>query len=104
MTHGGLLGTLEAVHSGIPVIGIPFYFDQPRNILKLVEQGAGVLLEYETMTADTLYNAIITIINNSRLEYKQLIGTYLFYFNINYFSYEFSIGFKIIFFDKISNS
>lgn len=66
MTHGGLLGILEAVHSGIPVIGIPFFFDQPRNILKLVEQGSGILLDYQSMTTDILYNAITTIVNNGR--------------------------------------
>lgn len=65
MTHGGLLGILEATHSGIPVIGIPFFFDQPRNILKLVEQGSGILLDYETLTKDTLYDAITTILNNN---------------------------------------
>ncbi|XP_022175455.1 UDP-glucuronosyltransferase 2B10-like [Myzus persicae] len=65
MTHGGLLGTIEAVHSSVPVIGIPFFFDQPRNILKLVEQGSGILLDYETLTKDILYNAITTIVNNS---------------------------------------
>lgn len=66
MTHGGLLGILEAVHSGIPVIGIPFFFDQPRNILKLVEQGSGIILDYDTMTKDTLYDAITTVVNNNR--------------------------------------
>jgi len=66
MTHGGLLGVLEAVHSSVPIIGVPFFFDQPRNILKLVEQGSGILLDYESMTEDILYNAITTIINNSR--------------------------------------
>ncbi|XP_060833725.1 UDP-glucosyltransferase 2-like [Rhopalosiphum padi] len=65
MTHGGLLGVLEAVHSSVPIIGVPFFFDQPRNILKLVEQGSGILLDYESMTEDILYNAITTIINNS---------------------------------------
>jgi len=65
MTHGGLLGVLEAVHSSVPIIGVPFFFDQPRNILKLVEQGSGIILDYETMTEDILYNAITTIINNS---------------------------------------
>lgn len=66
MTHGGLLGVLEAVHSGVPVIGIPFFFDQPRNILKLAEQGCGILLDYNTLTKDALYDAITTIVNNSR--------------------------------------
>ncbi|XP_050442608.1 UDP-glucosyltransferase 2-like [Adelges cooleyi] len=65
MTHGGLLGTIEAVHSGVPVIGIPFFFDQPRNILKVVEKGAGILLEYENLTRESLYGAINAIITNS---------------------------------------
>lgn len=68
MTHGGLLGIIEAVHSGIPVVGIPFFFDQPRNILKLVEQGSGILIDYESMTTDILYNAIMKIISNERYE------------------------------------
>jgi len=66
MTHGGLLGVLEAVHSSVPIIGIPFFFDQPRNILKLVEQGSGIILDYETLTKDVLYDAIMKIINNDR--------------------------------------
>jgi len=66
MTHGGLLGIIEAVHSGVPVVGIPFFFDQPRNILKLVQQGSGIILDYESMTKDILYNAITTIVNNNR--------------------------------------
>lgn len=66
MTHGGLLGILEAVYSGIPIIGIPFFFDQPRNVLKLVEQGCGIILDYDTMTKDVLYDAISTVVNNNR--------------------------------------
>lgn len=68
MTHGGLLGTIEAVQSGTPIIGIPFFFDQPRNILKLVEQGSGIILDYESMTTDILYNAIMKIITNERYD------------------------------------
>lgn len=68
MTHGGLLGILEAIDSGVPIIGIPFFFDQPRNILKLVERGSGILLDHESLSTDILNNAIITIVNNSRYE------------------------------------
>lgn len=71
MTHGGLLGILEAVHTGTPIIGIPFFFDQPRNILKLVEQGSGILLDYQSMTEDIVYDAITTIINNSRYKHTR---------------------------------
>ncbi|XP_050522153.1 UDP-glucosyltransferase 2-like [Daktulosphaira vitifoliae] len=65
MTHGGLIGTIEAIHSGVPVIGIPLFFDQLGNILKLVNQGSGILLDYESITKDSLYNAIMTMINNN---------------------------------------
>lgn len=66
MTHGGCLGIIEAVHSGIPVIGIPFFFDQSRNILKMVEHGSGILLDYHSLTSDIIYDAIMTIISNNR--------------------------------------
>lgn len=68
MTHGGLIGIIEAIHSGVPVIGIPLFFDQPGNILKLVNQGSGILLDYDSITKDSLYNAIITMVYNNRLE------------------------------------
>ncbi|XP_050522868.1 uncharacterized protein LOC126895255 [Daktulosphaira vitifoliae] len=65
MTHGGNLGIIEAVHVGKPVIGIPFFLDQPRNIIKLVEQGAGIMLDYKSLTKETLYHAINSMIQNS---------------------------------------
>ncbi|XP_050427170.1 UDP-glucosyltransferase 2-like [Adelges cooleyi] len=65
MSHGGQLGVHEAIHSGVPVIGIPFFFDQPRNILKLVSQGAGILLDYDLLSREYLSDAINTIITNS---------------------------------------
>lgn len=66
MTHGGLLGILEALHTGVPIIGLPLFFDQPRNVLKLVQQGSGILLDLQTITTDTLYHAINAIIHNNR--------------------------------------
>jgi len=32
ITHSGNSGTIEATSAGIPVLGIPIFFDQPRNL------------------------------------------------------------------------
>lgn len=66
MTHGGNLGIIEAVYCGKPVIGIPFFLDQPRNIIKLEEQGAGIMLDYRLLSKENLYHAISSMIQNSR--------------------------------------
>ncbi|VVC25656.1 UDP-glucuronosyl/UDP-glucosyltransferase [Cinara cedri] len=64
ISHGGMSGIYEAVDSGVPVLGIPLFFDQPHNIANIVHWGAGVMLDYKTLTKDTLINAIREMINN----------------------------------------
>uniref|UniRef100_A0A6M2DWR1 UDP-glucuronosyltransferase n=1 Tax=Xenopsylla cheopis TaxID=163159 RepID=A0A6M2DWR1_XENCH len=39
VTHGGLLGTMEAVHCGVPMIGVPMFGDQMTNIKNYVRKG-----------------------------------------------------------------
>ncbi|XP_050521168.1 UDP-glucosyltransferase 2-like [Daktulosphaira vitifoliae] len=65
MTHGGLLGIMEAVKSGVPVVGIPFYFDQYRNIQNVANNGAGISLDYHSLTRKSLFDALNSIITNN---------------------------------------
>ncbi|XP_072386970.1 UDP-glucosyltransferase 2-like isoform X1 [Diabrotica undecimpunctata] len=44
ISHGGLLGTLEAIHYGIPILGVPIFWDQERNINSVVKKGFGLKL------------------------------------------------------------
>nr|XP_034836074.1 UDP-glucuronosyltransferase 2B7-like [Maniola hyperantus] len=39
ITHGGLLSTTEAIHFGVPIIGIPGFYDQFVNIQRSVIMG-----------------------------------------------------------------
>ncbi|XP_041657660.1 UDP-glucuronosyltransferase 1-2-like [Cheilinus undulatus] len=45
VAHGGTNGIQEAIYHGVPVIGIPLFFDQYDNLLRLQERGAGKILE-----------------------------------------------------------
>lgn len=64
ISHGGMSGIYEAIDSGVPVLGIPLFFDQPRNIANLVYWGAGIMLDYKTLTKDVFVNAIKEMTTN----------------------------------------
>lgn len=66
ISHGGISGIYEAIDSGVPVLGIPLFFDQPHNVANLVHWGAGLMLDYKTLTKDILVNAINEMTNNSK--------------------------------------
>lgn len=45
VAHGGTNGVQEAIYHGVPVLGIPLFFDQYDNLLRLQERGAGKIIE-----------------------------------------------------------
>jgi len=57
-------GIYEAIDSGVPVLGIPLFFDQTHNIANIVHWGAGIMLDHKTLTKDILVNAITEITTN----------------------------------------
>lgn len=56
----------EAVDSGVPVLGLPLFYDQSRNINNLVDKGMAILLDLESVTKDTLLQTILELINNEK--------------------------------------
>jgi len=62
LTHGGLLGTIEAVHSGVPMVGIPLYGDQEINIRSYVSEGFAVKLHFNNITKESVLQALRTVL------------------------------------------
>uniref|UniRef100_A0A2I2Y6H3 UDP-glucuronosyltransferase n=1 Tax=Gorilla gorilla gorilla TaxID=9595 RepID=A0A2I2Y6H3_GORGO len=64
ITHGGASGIYEAIYHGIPMVGIPLFWDQPDNIAYMKAKGAAVRLDFHTMSSTDLLNALKTVIND----------------------------------------
>ncbi|XP_073335558.1 UDP-glucuronosyltransferase 2C1-like isoform X1 [Pagrus major] len=45
VAHGGTNGVQEAIYYGVPVLGIPLFFDQYDNLLRLQERGAAKIIQ-----------------------------------------------------------
>ncbi|CAH2098398.1 unnamed protein product [Euphydryas editha] len=67
--QGGLQSTDEALSAGVPVIGIPMLGDQWFNIEQYVKFNIGKGLLLESLTEESLLDAITTIINDD--SYRQ---------------------------------
>ncbi|XP_070691655.1 UDP-glucuronosyltransferase 2A2-like [Pempheris klunzingeri] len=52
VAHGGTNGVQEAIYHGVPVVGLPLFFDQYDNLLRLKEKGAAKLLTINTVDKD----------------------------------------------------
>ncbi|KDR20745.1 UDP-glucuronosyltransferase 2B13 [Zootermopsis nevadensis] len=63
VSHGGLLGTLEAAYNGVPVVGIPFYGDQRSNVAHLKARGMAIQLQYENITKQSVLEALRTVLD-----------------------------------------
>ncbi|KAK7797482.1 hypothetical protein U0070_021441, partial [Myodes glareolus] len=64
VTHGGANGIYEAIHFGIPMIGIPLFGEQHDNIAYIVAKGAAISLDFRTMTRADLLSALQAVIDN----------------------------------------
>lgn len=67
ITHGGLLGTTEAVYEGVPMLGMPIYGDQFVNVRAIESAGGGVVLDYHSLSEQKILHGIRTVL---KPEYK----------------------------------
>ncbi|KAF4519852.1 UDP-glycosyltransferase-09 [Ephemera danica] len=78
ITHGGLLSIQEAIHQGVPFVGIPVYGDQSLNMRKAELGGYGLTLDLKNVTKTSVLWAVNKVINdpNYRHEAQRRSGIY----------------------------
>ncbi|EDV54001.2 uncharacterized protein Dere_GG12426 [Drosophila erecta] len=64
ITNGGLLSVIEAVDSGVPMLGLPVFFDQFGNLRWGQLAGMAEVLDINNLNVDTLTKTIIELIEN----------------------------------------
>ncbi|XP_069355656.1 UDP-glucosyltransferase 2-like isoform X2 [Maniola hyperantus] len=71
ITQGGLQSTDEAIAGGVPLIGIPFIWDQWFNVEKYIQFKIGLQLDINFVTETKLKNTIEIVLGDKR--YKENI-------------------------------
>uniref|UniRef100_A0A1Y1M4S3 UDP-glucuronosyltransferase n=1 Tax=Photinus pyralis TaxID=7054 RepID=A0A1Y1M4S3_PHOPY len=66
ITHGGVHSMQEAIFSRVPMVGMPFFVDQPFNVKKMTHLGVALSVDYKTMTVEELESSILEVIDNPR--------------------------------------
>ncbi|XP_062550768.1 UDP-glycosyltransferase UGT5-like [Armigeres subalbatus] len=65
ITHGGLLGMMESVQYGKPILGLPLAGEQEILVNKAVAEGYGLKLDYQNITQEVVLESIKRILDNS---------------------------------------
>ncbi|KPU76021.1 uncharacterized protein Dana_GF12119, isoform D [Drosophila ananassae] len=66
IAHGGNFGFQEAVHYGVPVLGMPVYADQYSNLNQGKKAGIALLMDYRKFTADELRENLLELLENPK--------------------------------------
>lgn len=64
ISHCGLIGTLETVYYGKPLICIPIFVDQATNAATAKNFGTAIILDFKKFNEATLKSAIIEVLHN----------------------------------------
>ncbi|XP_066267185.1 UDP-glucuronosyltransferase 2C1-like [Branchiostoma lanceolatum] len=70
VSHCGYNGVAEAMYHGVPLVGMPLFFDQYANVARTVARGMAVALDIHAVTSEEVYQAITTVISEPRYEEK----------------------------------
>lgn len=64
ITHGGISSMHETVDGGVPILGFPLFFDQPRNMGLLVDLGMALTLDILTVKKEVFVRTIEELLTN----------------------------------------
>lgn len=63
VSHSGMLSTSEAMHCGVPIVGVPLFGDQFANGQAAVESGLGVTVDAVNLNQRVIEDAVTTILS-----------------------------------------
>uniref|UniRef100_A0A3Q4H4H0 UDP-glucuronosyltransferase n=1 Tax=Neolamprologus brichardi TaxID=32507 RepID=A0A3Q4H4H0_NEOBR len=74
VAHGGTNGVQEAIYYGVPVLGIPLFFDQYDKLLRLQERGAGKIIRLADVNGHSFEQGLKEVIHQEsyRLNIQRL--------------------------------
>uniref|UniRef100_A0A672Z1A8 UDP-glucuronosyltransferase n=1 Tax=Sphaeramia orbicularis TaxID=375764 RepID=A0A672Z1A8_9TELE len=58
VAHGGTNGLQEAIHHGVPLVGLPLMFDQHDNFFRMKSRGVAQVLDIATVNKDNFLQAL----------------------------------------------
>lgn len=70
ISHCGLGSVTEALFHGVPILGIPFIYDQHINAIKIAEEGWAIHLPYDSITVESFSTAVDDMLSNGRYSVK----------------------------------
>ncbi|XP_049929726.1 UDP-glucuronosyltransferase 2C1-like [Epinephelus moara] len=65
VTHGGTNSVQEAIYHGVPVVGLPLFFDRPDNLSRIKAKGGAVIVDIAELDRHIFADALMTAIHNS---------------------------------------
>ncbi|XP_076407901.1 UDP-glucuronosyltransferase 3A1-like [Peromyscus maniculatus bairdii] len=68
VTHGGMNSIMEAIQHGVPMVGIPFFGDQAKNMVVIEAKKIGVSVQLETLKAETFARTLKEVIEDKRFK------------------------------------
>ncbi|XP_017113520.1 UDP-glucosyltransferase 2 [Drosophila elegans] len=66
ISHGGMLSVIEATYYAKPVLGLPLFFDQFRNLEVLIEEEAALQLNINSITKKDFKDTVYSLINQPK--------------------------------------
>lgn len=63
VAHGGTNGVQEAIYHGVPVLGIPLFFDQYDNLLRLQEREAGKIIQLADLNGQSFEHGLNEVLH-----------------------------------------
>lgn len=65
VTHGGTNGVQEAIYHGVPIVGLPLFFDQPDNLSRIRAKGGAVIVDIGMLDRHIFAESLMTVLYNS---------------------------------------